>query len=603
MLNKSQSKGVLILENYLTKTLSLLSLSALLLGACGGGDESDQPASDVESDESVGETASGSADGYAGELNVEVAIEDGKIESIETNHQETGSIGGAAIESLTEQVINNQSVNLDTVSGATVTSDAFLAAVASAIEAAGLSVEQFNEQADTSTDEVEDQETDVVVIGAGGAGLTAAIEAAEAGADVIVLEKMPIIGGNTNKATGGMNASETTVQEELGIEDSNEVFFQDTLEGGHGLNDEELLSTMVEESSEALDWLNSLDTNLNDVSFSGGATNPRIHKPEDGSPVGPLIIEKLHNHLQELDVPIMLESEVVQINREDDIVTGVEVQTLDGSEFTVSADAVIIATGGFGANSDLIAEFDQTKAQFNSTNHEGADGSGIEMGEELGAGTVDMEQIQTHPTTNPENGDLYTEGVRGDGGILVNKEGERFIDELETRDVVSEAIINQTDSIAYLTVSQNIADDNKSLQGYIDNGHALEGETIEDLAAEIDVDSNVLEETIQSYNDAVANGEDPEHGRTSFSNALAEGPFFAIPVTPGIHHTMGGLTITSESEVLNTNEEVIPGLYAAGEVTGGIHGGNRIGGNAVLDIVVFGRIAGQNAAEFVGASE
>lgn len=603
MLNFSQIKGVSVLENNISKTISLLSLSALLLGACSAGNESNQVDNNGESNNSVSETASGSADGYGGEVSVELAINNGEIESIETDHQETGSVGGAAITSLTEQVVDHQSVNLDNVSGATVTSEAFLKAVTSAIKAAGLSVDQFNEEVAATSDEVTDHETDVVVIGAGGAGLTAAIEAAEAGAEVIVLEKMPIIGGNTNKATGGMNASETSVQEELGIKDSNEVFFQDTLDGGRGLNDEELLSKMVEESSEALDWLNSLDTNLNDVSFSGGATNPRIHKPEDGSPVGPLIIEKLHDHLQELDVPIMLESEVVQINREDDTVTGVDVQTLDGSEFTVSADAVIIATGGFGANSDLIAEFDQMKAQFNSTNHAGADGSGIEMGEELGAGTVDMEQIQTHPTTNPENGDLYTEGVRGDGGILINKEGERFIDELETRDVVSEAIINQTDSIAYLTVSQNIADDNKSLQGYIDGGHALEGETIEDLAAEIDVDSNVLEETIQSYNDAVANGEDPEHGRTSFSNALAEGPFFAIPVTPGIHHTMGGLTITTESEVLNTNEEVIPGLYAAGEVTGGMHGGNRIGGNAVLDIVVFGRIAGQNAAEFVGAAE
>lgn len=165
--------------------------------------------------------------------------------------------------------------------------------------------------------------------------------------------------------------------------------------------------------------------------------------------------------------------------------------------------------------------------------------------------------------------------------------------------MVSEAILNQTDSVAYLTVSQNIADLNKALQGYIDNGLATEGETIEDLANELDMDPSVLEETIQTYNDGVASGNDTDQGRTSLSNSLDAGPFFAIPVTPGIHHTMGGLRINTLSEVITADEEPIPGLYAAGEVTGGIHGGNRIGGNAVLDIVVFGRIAGQNAAEYI----
>ena len=355
---------------------------------------------------------------------------------------------------------------------------------------------------------------------------------------------------------------------------------------------------MVEDSAEALDWVNSHGTDLNDVSYSGGATNSRIHKPLDGSAVGPLIIEKLAASLNELDVPIMLRSEVVKINEENGRVTGVDVETFDGQTFTVTADAVIIATGGFGANFELIGEYDDVKAQFNTTNHEGATGTGILMAQELGADVVHMEYIQTHPTTNPDNGDLYTEGVRGDGGVLINKEGVRFIDELKTRDVVSEAILNQTDSVAYLTVSQNIADLNKSLQGYIDNGLAVEGETLADLAEKLDMDPAVLEQTISAYNESVTTGTDSDQGRESLSNALEAGPFFAIPVTPGIHHTMGGLKINEESEVLNQEGTHIQGLYAAGEVTGGVHGGNRIGGNAVLDIVVFGRIAGQNAAEY-----
>lgn len=579
--------------NRVLKVVGLTLIAFIFLVAC----DSDESTTG-NGDGAVSGTFEGSADGYAGKIDVKVTLEDGEITNIETEHQETETLGGVAIEGITEDIVSQQTVNVDAVSGATVSSDGFLAAVIAALEAAGLSAADFDKEVVADAIEATDQETDIVIIGAGGAGLTAAIEAAEAGADVIVLEQMPVIGGNTNKATGGMNASETSVQEEKGIEDSNEVFYEDTFKGGHELNDPKLLSRMVEDSAEALDWVNSHGTGLNDVSYSGGATNSRIHKPLDGSAVGPLIIEKLAASLNELGVPIMLRSEVVKINEENGRVTGVDVETFDGQTFTVTADAVIIATGGFGANFELIGEYDDVKAQFNTTNHEGATGTGILMAQELGADVVHMEYIQTHPTTNPDNGDLYTEGVRGDGGVLINKEGVRFIDELKTRDVVSEAILNQTDSVAYLTVSQNIADLNKSLQGYIDNGLAVEGETLADLAEKLDMDPAVLEQTISAYNEAVTTGTDSDQGRESLSNALEAGPFFAIPVTPGIHHTMGGLKINEESEVLNQEGTHIQGLYAAGEVTGGVHGGNRIGGNAVLDIVVFGRIAGQNAAEY-----
>lgn len=579
--------------NRVLKVVGLTLIAFIFLVAC----DSDESTTG-NGDGAVSGTFEGSADGYAGKIDVKVTLEDGEITNIETEHQETETLGGVAIEGITEDIVSQQTVNVDAVSGATVSSDGFLAAVIAALEAAGLSAADFDKEVVADAIEATDQETDIVIIGAGGAGLTAAIEAAEAGADVIVLEQMPVIGGNTNKATGGMNASETSVQEEKGIEDSNEVFYEDTFKGGHELNDPKLLSRMVEDSAEALDWVNSHGTDLNDVSYSGGATNSRIHKPLDGSAVGPLIIEKLAASLNELGVPIMLRSEVVKINEENGRVTGVDVETFDGQTFTVTADAVIIATGGFGANFELIGEYDDVKAQFNTTNHEGATGTGILMAQELGADVVHMEYIQTHPTTNPDNGDLYTEGVRGDGGVLINKEGVRFIDELKTRDVVSEAILNQTDSVAYLTVSQNIADLNKSLQGYINNGLAVEGETLADLADKLDMDPAVLEQTISAYNEAVTTGTDSDQGRESLSNALEAGPFFAIPVTPGIHHTMGGLKINEESEVLNQEGTHIQGLYAAGEVTGGVHGGNRIGGNAVLDIVVFGRIAGQNAAEY-----
>jgi len=540
-------------------------------------------------------TYEAAGDGYGGEVTVEVTVSEDRIEDIRVEHAETDAIGGSAIDGLIEFVLESQSLNTDAVSGATLSSDAFLLALEASLAEAGADVEALKAK-ETEARVVEDIETDVVVIGAGGAGMSAAIEAAEAGKDVVVLERMPIIGGNTNRATGGMNASETSIQEEKDIEDSNEVYYQDSLDGGHGINDPDLLRTMVEHSAESLDWVNELGAELNDVSFSGGATNSRIHKPLDGSAVGPIIVRVLAERLDALNVPIHLESEAVALIEEDGRVTGVEVVTPEGETFTVTAKAVVIATGGFGANMDMVKEYDESKVGFGTTNHPGALGMGITMAQEVGADTFQMEQIQIHPTTDPDSGYMFTEGLRGDGAILINKEGKRFIDELETRDVVSAAILAETDGQAYVLVNQVLVDQNKSMRGYIEQGYATSGETLDDLAAALDMDPVVLQDTLDQYNEAQASGSDTEFGRQNMTLPLDEGPYYVLLVTPSIHHTMGGLRINTNAEVLDKEGNPIPGLFAAGEVTGGVHGGNRIGGNAVTDIIVFGRIAGQKAA-------
>ena len=540
-------------------------------------------------------TYEAAGDGYGGEVTVEVTVSEDRIEDIRVEHAETDAIGGSAIDGLIEFVLESQSLNTDAVSGATLSSDAFLLALEASLAEAGADVEALKAK-ETEARVVEDIETDVVVIGAGGAGMSAAIEAAEAGKDVVVLERMPIIGGNTNRATGGMNASETSIQEEKDIEDSNEVYYQDSLDGGHGINDPDLLRTMVEHSAESLDLVNELGAELNDVSFSGGATNSRIHKPLDGSAVGPIIVRVLAERLDALNVPIHLESEAVALIEEDGRVTGVEVVTPEGETFTVTAKAVVIATGGFGANMDMVKEYDETKVGFGTTNHPGALGMGITMAQEVGADTFQMEQIQIHPTTDPDSGYMFTEGLRGDGAILINKEGKRFIDELETRDVVSAAILAETDGQAYVLVNQVLVDQNKSMRGYIEQGYATSGETLDDLAAALDMDPVVLQDTLDQYNEAQASGSDTEFGRQNMTLPLDEGPYYVLLVTPSIHHTMGGLRINTNAEVLDKEGNPIPGLFAAGEVTGGVHGGNRIGGNAVTDIIVFGRIAGQKAA-------
>lgn len=240
---------------------------------------------------------------------------------------------------------------------------------------------------------------DIVIIGAGGGGMAAAITAQEAGADVAIFEKMPIAGGNTSKSSGGMNASETKFQKEQGIEDSNDLFYEDTLEGGKGTNDPELLRYMVDHSAEAIDWLDSIGITLNNITFSGGASVKRIHRPEDGSAVGGYLVEGLLRNIHEKEIPLFVNSEVTKINETDGRVSGVNV-TVEGEEKTINAKAVIIATGGFGGNLEMVSEIKPELEGFVTTNHEGATGDGIRMAEELGAAVVDMDQIQIHPTLN-----------------------------------------------------------------------------------------------------------------------------------------------------------------------------------------------------------
>lgn len=282
----------------------------------------------------------------------------------------------------------------------------------------------------------------------------------------------------------------------------------------------------------------------------------------------------------------------------DGAAVGIVATGKDGETVTVNAKAVLLATGGFGANSAMVEQYKPELAGFMTTNAAGAQGQGIVMAEAVGAATVDMEQIQIHPTVQFDTAALITEGLRGDGAILVNAEGKRFIDEVGTRDVVSAAEIAQTGSYSWLVVDQAMVDASTVIQGYIKKGYTFTGNTYEELAEAIGVDAAAFAETMNTWNGYVEAKNDPDFGRTSFANQLNTAPYYAIKVSAGVHHTMGGLKINTSAEVLDTNGNAIPGLFAAGEVTGGVHGANRLGGNAVTDIVVFGRIAGASAAEY-----
>lgn len=547
-------------------------------------------------------TYTGTAQGFGGDVTATVTLSETEITDIQVvGDQETDGLGSVAIEQLPPKMLEAQSPNVDAMSGATVTSNAIIEAVTAALSQAGVDASSLvPKEAEDEALEEQTLEADVVVIGAGGAGMTAAITAHEAGKEVILLEKMPYAGGNTTKSTGGMNAAETSVQAELGIEDSVQTFIDDTMTGGKNVNDLALVTTMAENSAEAIDWLASIGAPLPEVSFSGGATNKRIHRPEGGAAVGPYLVEKLLAKIGEDEISLLYNTEATELIVEDGTVTGVKA-TGDGIRYTINAKAVVLATGGFGANLEMCAAYNPDLAGFVTTNSPCATGDGIKMAEAVGAATVDMEQIQIHPTVYQATSLMVTESVRGGGAILVNASGERFVDEMETRDVVSAAEIAQEGGYAYLVFDQAQRDNLSAIDSYVSNGLTVQADTIEDLATQMGVDASNLQATVEAWNQAVAEQNDEAFGRTTGMDVdISVAPFYAIQIAPGIHHTMGGVKIDTTASVISVDGEPIPGLFAAGEVTGGVHGANRIGGNAVADIIVFGRIAGQSAADYAG---
>lgn len=442
---------------------------------------------------------------------------------------------------------------------------------------------------------------DIIIVGAGGAGMTAALEAKAAGMNPVIFEKMPVAGGNTSKSSSGMNASGTKFQKEKGIEDSNDLFYNETLKGGKGTNDPEMLRFFVDNSASAIDWLDSIGIRLNNITITGGMSVERTHRPEDGSAVGQYLVSGLVKNVQEKGIPLFVNAEVKNVTEKDGKVTGVKVVFNQKEEKTISSKAVVVTTGGFGANFDMIKEVRPDLAGYVTTNQVGSTGDGIKMIEDLDGYTVDMDQIQVHPTVQQEKSYLIGEAVRGEGAILVNADGIRFHNEMDTRDNVTAAINQLPDRQAWLVFDSGVKSRAKAIEQYEKMGFVVQGDTIEALAEKMDVPADKLKATMDSWNSAVSNKNDAEFGRTTAMNALSGAPFYAIKIGPGIHYTMGGVKINTNTEVLKKDGQPIPGLFAAGEVTGGLHGQNRIGGNSVAEIIIFGRQAGIKSAEFVKA--
>ncbi|AIR61032.1 NADH:flavin oxidoreductase [Cedecea neteri] len=497
-----------------------------------------------------------------------------------------------SFEILRSRMLVANSPYVDAVTGATAQSEALKKAVSRAMTTS--SKEHVIEEGGNPD---APQSYDVAVIGSGGAGLAAAIRASDAGARVVIIEKMPTIGGNTIKASVGMNAAETRFQAMKGIKDSKELFYDETLKGGKFRNNTELLKEFVERAPGAIDWLASLDIVLNDITITGGMSIDRTHRPADRSAVGGFLISGLVNNVNQRSIDVLLDTTVEEILHENGVVTGVKVANEYNEHHILLAKSVVVATGGFSANRKMVVHYRPELKGFVTTNHKGATGSGIALLEKIGAGTVDMDQIQIHPTVEQTTSYLISESIRGGGAILVSQEGQRFFNELETRDKVSAEIIALPEKSAWILFDEQVRQNNKAADEYIARGFVISAPTAEELAVKLNMDAHALQQTLDRYNGFVKQKKDEDFGRTTGMRfPLDTGPYYAIRIAPGVHHTMGGVTINTSAEVVTEQHQVIQGVWAAGEVVGGIHGANRIGGNAVADIIIFGTLAGQNAA-------
>ncbi|WP_023638887.1 flavocytochrome c [Dickeya zeae] len=531
-----------------------------------------------------------------GELVINISLETDRITDVTlAPHAQLHTEFVSSFEVIRSRILEANSPHVDAVTGATVQSEAVKKAVSKALARSckAAIVEEGGDPAEMDC-------YDVVVIGSGGAGLAAAIQACDDGARVLIVEKMSSIGGNTIKASVGMNAAGTRFQKMRGIVDDKQRFYEETLKGGKQKNNPDLLKRFVEGAPMAIDWLAERGIELNDITITGGMSVDRTHRPADGSAVGGFLISGLVKNINKRNIDVMLETAVIDILHDAGAVTGVRVQSEDNEQLTIATKGVIVATGGFSANRDMVLKYRPDLDGFVTTNHSGATGCGIAILEKVGADTVDLGEIQIHPTVEQNTSYLISESIRGGGAILVNQQGQRFFNEMETRDKVSASIIALPEKYAYILFDEQVRAKNKAADEYLSRGFVVSAASPRELADKLAIDADALQATLTRYNRFVEKRHDDDFGRqTALRHPLNQGPFYAIRIAPGVHHTMGGVVINTDTAVLDRKKRVIRGAFAAGEVVGGIHGGNRIGGNAIADIIVFGIQAGRNAATYV----
>ncbi|WP_179393867.1 flavocytochrome c [Lacticaseibacillus absianus] len=578
-----------------------LVFGLFLMVGCGNQQASSKQATTVKDGTYVG-----TSKGEGGTLKVAVTIKGKKITDVKTvETHETAGLGIEASEQLREAIVAHNSVNVDAVSGASKSSEGYLTAVKNAVKKSGAPLSLFMSKKKIALSKglaKTDYTYDVVVIGGGGGGLAAAVTAAENGATVGLLEKQPNVGGNTAVSGGEFNVPGSDIQKRKGIKDSKALFISDTLKGGDNIADPALVTTLANNANSAYEWLKT-DVNVrfhkDELLQFGGVSVPRAVVPVGGT--GAEIVNKLQKKAKKLGVKIYTSTKATALTTASGKVTGVTA-TNTGKPVTFHATkGVVDAAGGFAANVAMRVKYNpKYDATYKTTAVAGATGDGIVMAQKIGAQLVDMKQIQTYPTSNPETGIIsYVADARFSGAILVNQAGKRFVNESGRRDDISNAIMAQKGHYAYLVWGQEIEKLSKTTTTYKKEFNGLkssnllaETNNVKSLADAFDIDATTLSNTVKTFNGYVKAKKDPDFQKSAAFTSIAKGPYYIEKVAPSTHHTMGGIKINTNAQAIDTKGQVIPGLYAAGEVTGGIHGTNRLGGNAICDIIVFGRIAG-----------
>ncbi len=540
-----------------------------------------------------------SAAGRNGDVTVTATFSAGMIESISTDSRETPTIGVTAMAQLTETIIANQSLAVDAITGATLSCEAYLKALIDCVEQAGGNVAALKNH--TVAAEVMNYNTsaDIIVVGAGGAGMTAALTASEAGASVILLEKSNSVGGNTLCAANGINAYDADVQL------ANEAYQKaDTsFDGFVALQTNErsrdnLVRTFISNSAEAINYISGLGVDFT-VEISNDDRNSSqnyylLKAESNGNTTMINVINALDKALSESDVELYKNVEATELVQDSTgAVVGVKAVDTSGRELTFSGKSVILCTGGFGKNSELVGKVNPRLANATTDELAPTTGDGLIMAQAIGAKAVDLDQIQTFPAVIPDYGMVLPPFLPGGfqpDCIYVNNSAQRFtVEGFE----IPDAILAQDKGEAFcIFKEENLSG---GLRPAVESGFVVKDDSVEELARKLGLDAAALRTTVDKWNADCAAGADSQFGRTHKLNAI-DGTLYGYKFGVGAHYFMGGILINENTQVLNENEQPIPGLYAAGEVTGGFHGTQRVDGSGTGDAIVFGRIAGEKAA-------
>jgi len=623
------------------KTMLALGLVAMLLVSITGCSKkntnttAEPSAVPTESASSNNEGASYTAGTYTAtvtgmhEMTVTVTLSETKILDIQIEHKETPGVGEPATLSIPAEIIETQGLGVDLVSGATLSSNAVIEGVTACLKQAGVSEDGINKLLAIAkiTEKAEDQllTADVIVIGAGGAGMAAAVTANQAGKSVIVIEKSSKMGGNTILSGGALNAVDEGSETAIANKDSVENHYNQTFDGGDQAGDPVLVHTLVDNAWSGVEWLMSLGMKFNEKVFTvTGGMWPRAHKPVEPEGTGFFITYK--NYIDtHTGITMVYNTTAKELIVEDNVVTGITCIGETGNIVTAKAtNGIVLATGGFGRNVEMRVKYNEITKKWPtldesipSTNTSGITGDGIIMAEAIGANLVQMENIQLLPLGDPKTGSLSGNIEHAvESRIFINLEGNRFVNEGGRRDEMTLALFEQTEAKMFIVMDSDTYPEGTELNNFgesiadlVASGRALKADSLEELATLMKVPVDSLITSVKDYNRYCQGGDQEgqtdSFGRALFTdtdgvnNGINDAPYYATVRVPTVHHTMGGIQINEHAQVIDTNSNIIAGLFAAGEVTGGIHGTNRLGGNALADTVTFGRIAGTSASEFV----